>query len=284
MTAQLLGFEGVVENSYYAIGGVDYLLETMGAVATAAVSLGKFTQDLLLWASQEFSFITLNDAFVQTSSIMPQKRNPVALEHVRIQLSKTFGQAQAVMTTAHNTPFGDINDSEDPLQPLVYQTFSDARRAVKLLTGALEAIVIDKAALRQKAAGSFLTMTELADTLVRKEGLSFKMAHRLVAMTAKRMPNAQVTHEQIISALQDIGLALLGKPLKTKRAELLTALAPENFVQSRTIIGGPAPKQVALFLKQQKASAQQAQRWLKSKQNILAAFPAKYAQARKQIA
>jgi argininosuccinate lyase len=283
MTAQLLGFEGVVENSYYAVGGIDYLLETMSELATAAVSLSKFTQDLLLWATQEFSFITLNDGFVQTSSIMPQKRNPVALEHVRIQLSKAFGQAQAVMTTAHNTPFGDINDSEDPLQPLVYQTFSDARRAVRLLAGAMDAVVIDKAALRARAAGSFLTMTELADTLVRKEGLSFKLAHRLVAQTAKRMPNAQVSHEQIVAALQDVALALTGKSLKTKKSELLAALSPEGFVQVRTVIGGPAPKQVAQFLKRQNTEARAAQRWLKSKRSTLAGFPAKINQARKTL-
>jgi argininosuccinate lyase len=283
LTAQLLGFEGVVENSYYAVGGIDYLLETMSAVATAAVSLSKFNQDLLLWATQEFSFLTLNDGFVQTSSIMPQKRNPVALEHVRIQLSKAFGQAQAVMTTAHNTPFGDINDSEDPLQPLVYQTFSDARRAVRLLAGAIDAVVIDKAALREKAAGSFLTMTELADTLVRQEGVSFKLAHRLVAQTAKRMPHAQVTHEQIVTTLQDVALALTGKPLKTKKAELLAALSPEGFVQVRTVMGGPAPKQVAQFLKRQRAEARAAARWLKAKRAALAGFPAKMAQLRKQL-
>ncbi len=282
-TALLLGFEGLVENSYYAVGGIDYLLETMSAVATAAVSLGKFTQDLLLWATQEFSFITLNDGFVQTSSIMPQKRNPVALEHVRIQLSKAFGQAQAVMTTAHNTPFGDINDSEDPLQPLVYQTFSDARRAVRLLAGALDAVVVNKGALKQKAAGSFLTMTELADTLVRKEGLSFKLAHRILAQTAKRMPNAQVTHEQIVTTLQDIALALLGKPLKSKRAELLRSLSPLNFVQVRTVIGGPAPKTVAQFLKRQTIQARQAQRWLNAKKTLLANFPMKIGLARKQL-
>ena len=188
-TAARLGFEGVVENSYYAIGGIDYLLEAIGAVATTAVSLGKFTQDLLLWATQEFSYIRLSDAFVQGSSIMPQKRNPVALEHARILLSKTLGQAQAVMTSVHNTPFGDINDVEDDLQPLVHATFSEAARAVRLLTGAVRAIEVDRDALRRKAGGSFLTMTELADTLVRREGLSFKLAHRVVAQTAKRMPN-----------------------------------------------------------------------------------------------
>ncbi len=75
------------------------------------VSLGKVAQDLLLWSTQEFGFLRLADAFVQSSSIMPQKRNPVALEHTRILASRALGEAQAVLTCAHNTPFGDINDS-----------------------------------------------------------------------------------------------------------------------------------------------------------------------------
>lgn len=273
-TTQLLGFEDIAENSYGAIGGIDYLLEAVSALATSAVSLGKFTQDLLLWATQEFSFIRLGDAYVQTSSIMPQKRNPVALEHVRIQLSKAFGQAQAVMTSVHNTPFGDINDVEDDLQPLVYTTFSDAKRAVKLLAGAVSAIEVDRAALRRKAAGSFLTMTELADTLVREEGLSFKAAHRLVAQTVKRVPGIETPAAEIVQALLAVAEEHQ-QPLRTPRETLLRALSPEHFVAVRTVLGGPAPEQVADFLRRQKERAAADQQWLKAKNALLAAFPEK---------
>jgi len=87
-TAKLLGFEGLAENSYGAIAAIDYVVEAAGVVAVAMVSLGKFTQDLLLWSSREFGFLRLSDGFVQSSSIMPQKRNPVALEHTRILSSR----------------------------------------------------------------------------------------------------------------------------------------------------------------------------------------------------
>ncbi|HEV2446049.1 MAG TPA: argininosuccinate lyase, partial [Candidatus Sulfopaludibacter sp.] len=113
LTAKLLGFDGVAENSYGAIAAIDYLTESAACVAVLAVNLGKFVQDLLLWSTREFGFLRLSDAFVQTSSIMPQKRNPVPLEHTRILASRALGEAQAVLTCAHNTPFGDINDGED---------------------------------------------------------------------------------------------------------------------------------------------------------------------------
>ena len=118
------GFEGLAENSYGAIAAIDYMTEAAAAVAVAMVNLGKLTQDLLLWSTREFGFLRLSDAFVQSSSIMPQKRNPVALEHARILASRALGEAQAVLTCAHNTPFGDINDSEDDLQPLVFTMFA----------------------------------------------------------------------------------------------------------------------------------------------------------------
>ena len=118
-TARLLGFEGLAENSYGAIAAIDYITESAAVVAVAMVSLGKLIQDLLLWSTREFGFLRFSDAFVQSSSIMPQKRNPVALEHTRILASRALGEAQAVLICAHNTPFGDINDSEDDLQPLV---------------------------------------------------------------------------------------------------------------------------------------------------------------------
>ncbi len=282
-TASLLGFEGVQENSYGAIGGIDYLLETISALATAMISLGKFVQDLLLWATQEYSFIRLSDAYVQTSSIMPQKRNPVALEHARIITSKAYSQAIAVMTSVHNTPFGDIVDVEDDLQPLVFNTFVDARRALALLTGAVSSITVDTEALKRKAASSFLTMTELADTLVREEKLSFKLAHRLVAQTVKRVSSLETPHAEIIDALLLVAPEVLGTTIKTKRTRLEAALCPVNFVEVRTVIGGPAPKTVEKFLRTQEKLATQDARWHQAKSELLKRFPERLAEEQRVL-
>ena len=108
--AELLGFTAPTVNSYGSIASVDYFTETLGAVATLLVNTGKFAQEFLLMAMMEFNAIRLPDGFVQGSSIMPQKRNPVALEHIRAIGSKALGQTLGVITAVHNTPFGDIND------------------------------------------------------------------------------------------------------------------------------------------------------------------------------
>src|SRR6185295_17898662 len=147
----------------------------------------------LLWGTAEFGYVRFGDGFVQGSSIMPQKRNPVAIEHARAIGSKALGQAQAIVTTVHNTPFGDIVDTEDDLQPLVFAMFRDATRAVKLVGAAMCTAEFDAERLEARAADGWTTLTELADTLVRDHGLPFGVAHAISTRLLKARlqdPNA----------------------------------------------------------------------------------------------
>ncbi len=261
-TARLLGFEGTAENSYGAIASIDYITEAAGVVAVAMVNAGKLIQDLLLWSTREFGFLRMSDGFVQSSSIMPQKRNPVALEHTRILASRALGEAQAVLLCAHNTPFGDINDSEDDLQPLVMGMFESAGRAVRLLSGAMKTAEIDRERLQERAAKEFLTVTELADTLVRKEGMSFREAHGLVAEAVRA--SADDAAESIAAALRKV------KPgLKMKREEVVKALDPGNFVLVRKALGGPAPERTAEALKRARGLQREWDEWVAEKQVML---------------
>jgi len=261
--ARALGFEGLAENSYGAIAAVDYLTESAAAVAVAMVNVGKLVQDLLLWSTREFGFLRLSDAFVQTSSIMPQKRNPVSLEHVRILGSRAVGEAQAVLTCAHNTPFGDINDSEDDLQPLVFTMFGDALRALKLLAGAMRAAEIDRGVLARGARKDFLTVTELADTLVRREGMSFREAHGLVARTVEACGESDDA--------STIAATLLGlqPALRLSREEIERALDAEYFVRVRAVVGGPAPERTKEALARARAEQQEIEAWVVGKVAML---------------
>ena len=181
-TSELLGFTRPTGNTYGSIATVDYLLESVSAVSVLIVGLGRVVQDLLLWCTMEFGYLRLSDGFVQGSSIMPQKRNPVALEHARAIGSKAVGQAQAIVTTVHNTPFGDIVDTEDDLQPLVASMFRDATRMVTLVAAAMRLADFDVEKLQARAAEGGTTLTELADTLVRDHGLPFRQAHAIAAL------------------------------------------------------------------------------------------------------
>ena len=239
LTSDLLGFDGPTGNTYGSIATVDYLLESVAASAVLLAGLGRFVQDLLLWCTQELGYLRLGEGFVQCSSIMPQKRNPVALEHARAIASKALGQATAVVLSVHNTPFGDIVDTEDDLQPLVASMFHDAVRTVALVGAAMRAAEFDVARMEARAAEGGTTMTELADHLVRRHGIPFKAAHTIASRLLKtraRRPDAPLG-----AALATVSSDLLGVPLEYTDAEIAQILSPHHFVEIRTTHGGPAP-------------------------------------------
>src|SRR5512139_2034070 len=179
LTSSLLGFDGPTGNTYGSIATVDYMLESVSATAVMLTGLGRVVQDLLLWCTMEFGYLRLSDGFVQSSSIMPQKRNPVALEHARAIGSKALGQATAIILSVHNTPFGDIVDTEDDLQPLVASMFRDALRTVTLVAASLHGADFNVERLAAMATQGGTTFTELADHLVRHHGVPFRIAHTI---------------------------------------------------------------------------------------------------------
>jgi len=237
-TAELLCFEGLQLNSYGAIAATDYLTETAGAMATAMINLGRVAQDFLLWCTSEFGFLRLSDAWVQISSIMPQKRNPVPFEHVRALASKSLGQVQGIYLGLHNTPWGDTNDAEDDLQPTMAGVMRDGVRALKIFAAVLPDTQVNIARMRERAHSDFLTVTELADTLVRHEGMSFRDAHGFVSAAVKEL-KGNFSH----AAIADTLLRLLGaRTRNTGREDFLRALDPVEFVAIRQIPGGPSEK------------------------------------------
>ncbi len=242
MTESLLGFDGLQVNSYGAIAAVDYVTESCSVLAVEMVSLGRFAQDLLLWSTAEFGYLRLSDAYVQISSIMPQKRNPVPLEHIRVLASRALTQAQGVLGCLHNTPFADMNDAEDDLQPLVYTAFEDGIRSVTLLAGVLGEATFNTRRMAEAADANFLPVTELADTLVRIAGISFHAAHTIVSAAVKELIDRGVGFDRGQMALlverHLMDLDFSGSVVT--REEILASLEAENFVAVRKVVGGPA--------------------------------------------
>ncbi len=267
LVADLLGFTGPTRNSYGSIAAVDYFTELLGAVAALLVNVGKYAQEFLLMAMMEFGVIRLPDGYVQASSIMPQKRNPVAMEHVRAIASKALGQTLGVVTSVHNTPFGDINDVEDDLQPLIYSALKDAVRAVSLLAHSLDAAEFDVERLRGRASENFITVTELADTLVRRDRVSFRLAHEIVARCVASATKAGgvITHDMLDLAARE----LTGQATSLDAAELLKTLSAEHFVGVRQVHGGPARDETVAARREQDALARQGGEWLLARRHSL---------------
>lgn len=282
--ADLMGFGAPVESSYDAVGGADYQAEVAGVVQTAAASLSRFVTDLLFWATQEAGALYIGDEFVQISSIMPQKRNPVVLEHVRTQLGYLYADAQAVFTLHHNSPLGDVNDVEDPIYRPLFRLLDVAVGVYELLEAVLASAVWNVERLAGRAADGFTTATELADTLVREARLSFRAAHRVVGQLVKEAQRSGWHPQDITAADVDAAAqATLGRALGLPDDVVRLALDARHFVAIRDIPGGPALKAMAAVLERQSAQLARDEAWQDATAMELARAQRRLAEAVDQV-
>jgi argininosuccinate lyase len=261
--AELLGFAEVQDNAYGCIAANDYVTSVYGALQLAFVHLGRFAQDLNAWTAFEVGHLHVPDAYVQVSSIMPQKRNPVAIEHLRLLCSLAAGRAGATIDTLHNTPFTDVNDAEGEVQVAGYAAFDAGSRALRLLAGFIRAARVDEARVRRHIDESCITATELADSLVRAEGLSFRQAHEIVSRMVRGMLERgerfpTVPYAAFVEAFQ----AVAGRPPRLEEGDVRRYTTPEHFVAVRTLPGGPAPGPLEASLARYRRELDAARAWL----------------------
>lgn len=241
--AELLGFAAPLRNSYSCIAGVDYVTSTYSAIELMFLHLGRPIQDLQFWTSFEVGQIYVPNALVQISSIMPQKRNPVPIEHLRHLASQTVGRARSMLDVVHNTPFTDMNDSEGETQAMGYQAFASAGRVLDLLAALLAQIRVDPARVRDNIRRSCITITELADSLVRREGLSFREGHEIAADVAKAVvASGGALETDGYAPFQAAFEKATGKQTTIDAATFAELVSPEYFIAVRTRFGGPAPE------------------------------------------
>jgi argininosuccinate lyase len=279
LLSELLGFSSVLENAYGCIASVDYLIESVGAVSTLIINLGRFIQDLLDWSSQDSQLICLADGFVQCSSIMPQKRNPVALEHLRVLASCAIGQCQAVALGLHNTPFGDIVDAEDDIQPVVRSAFDYASRVLELFTQVLASMSVDQERALARCQSSGITLTELADSLVRNHRLPFRTAHGIVSRVANalRQRPSRRKGEPWAEAVADLtarfSRGVTGEEIRIPPREMSRILDPARFVAARKVFGGPAPETVRRSICRHLKWNADRRHWLEDQESSLRRYP-----------
>lgn len=266
----LLGFEAMIDNAWDAVAGADYVAETATAVQLSALNLGRSMQDFLLWGTQEFGVFTLSAPYVQISSIMPQKRNPVSIEHMRSLLSSVAGDTQTVLLMMHNTPFGDIVDTEDDMQPYMWKAIDTLEGIYRLLSSVLMTLDVNKEALLKRAKESFANVTELADTMVRIDQLSFRQAHHVVSSTVKKLMEKGNNSLQALTLdlLNDQTNKIVGRESKLTNEQLNKCLSPEYFVDIRSLEGGPCPKRMQETIKVRKEEQVAWKNWLDEKTGI----------------
>ncbi|MBN8209387.1 argininosuccinate lyase [Bacillus sp. NTK071] len=245
---ELLGFEDIMENSYDAIGTGDYLLETALTLVSMMTNIGRWVQELLRMASNEVGLLNVSDAYVQVSSIMPQKRNPVSLEHSRALASSAVGEGLSVIQMIHNTPYGDIVDTEDDLQPHLYNGFHKANRVTKLLTAVITTMKFNKERALDQARTNMITITELADVLARDYKVPFRKAHQLSSFVSKKANEEkkelyEVSTSEVNEWIGDV---------KLSEEDWHHICDPSKFIERRSVTGGPNPQVVERMVQERK--------------------------------
>lgn len=234
-TAQRLGFSAPVANTYDAVASADWEFDLVSVAQSVALGLGRFVTDMLAWAAS--GRYRLNDDLVQGSSIMPQKRNPVSLEHARTKFSRVVGAAGMFYFSSHNIPFTDLNDFGPDIQGALAIQHRQLTRALDLLTACLADGDFDARELARLAAATDTTATELADVLAREHGLPFPAAHGVAARLVKLMSE----QGRPLTTAGPAEVEAAGGPRLTAD-EVTAALDPAAFVRRRAGYGMPAPQ------------------------------------------
>jgi len=236
-TSHLLGFSSPVPNSYQAIATSHWLTSPAQALQLILSDTGRLVTDMIHKAAAEVGLFVFPDDLVQTSSIMPQKRNPVILEHIRIQAGLAAGACDSIVRLFRNVPYQDVNEAADAPVSEFLDSLSHARSCVALVELAVSKVASSQPRAREIAVTQGVTTTELADTMVRACGISFQNAHHACA--------AFVRSGYDKTRLREAFREKVGKELSLSDHEIDEALAPEHFVAVRKTLGGPAPAGMA---------------------------------------
>jgi len=250
LTADLLGFDGFLDNTLDAVGSRDYLLELFSCLAILAITLSRLAQDLFVWYTYEFGIIGLPDRLGGTSSIMPQKKNPILMETCKGRLSHVLGGLISALSAMKNTNYTNVIDVNSESFYLLDDSAGQVDAALGLLQAAIENMEVRKERAYDMASANFSTVTELADTLVREKDYSFREAHHLVGMIVRKalqkgLSATQITSEFIDSVIVDE----LGTPIGLPEDKVRQALDPKENVSARAHDGGPAPSAVATTIR-----------------------------------
>jgi argininosuccinate lyase len=249
LTAALLGFPRLVEVAYDAVSARDDAHEAVAALAIMMTGVSRLATDLQEWNTLEYGFVELSDAFSSVSSIMPQKKNPQALEAIKTAAAYVTGAVGTVLSCSKNTHFADVNDGVTGLNAATMDAAERSILALAVAKGVLETLTVRPEAMLRAAAVGFGTATELADVIVRETGLSFRKAHNIVGRGVREALERGRTAPEITARdLSAASEALFGQPCVIAEAAVARALDPRANVEARTVRGGPSPPEVARML------------------------------------
>jgi argininosuccinate lyase len=262
--AELLGFDGVVGHARDAMWQADLPIETAGLMTTILINLDRLAEDLQIFATREFGLVELDDRHARASKIMPQKRNPFALTHIRGTANAMIGTLAATAAAAR-TPSGQP-DNRLSLYGAIPRAVTDTRDAVLLLDEVIAELRFDARRGLELLAGSDAVATDLAEVLVMDCALDFRQAHRLVGTLIRQTAGSRPVAALSAHELAECSMKVLGHAVELTPDALARALDPTESVRARTGPGGAAPPALDAVLADQREGLAELQAWTAERQ------------------
>ncbi len=243
MVAKELGFEAISENSMDAVSDRDFVIEFLFDSSVLMMHLSRLCEELIIWSSQEFGFISLPDAFCTGSSIMPQKKNPDLPELIRGKTGRVYGHLMALLTTMKGLPLSYNKDMQEDKEAL-FDTVDTVEQCLLVLSRLLKEISFDEERMRKATEEGYLVATDLADYLVRK-GMTFRKAHEAVG---KMVFFAMQQNKE----LDQLSLDEMKKFERKIEKDVYDWLEPTSCIKRRNLPGGTGPEAVKRSLQKAK--------------------------------
>ena len=252
-TASLLGFEGPTLNSMDSVADRDYLIEFLSALSTIMMHLSRFCEEIIIWNSNEYQFVEIDDAYSTGSSIMPQKKNPDIAELVRGKTGRVYGALMSLLTTMKGIPLAYNKDMQEDKE-LAFDAMDTVKGCLALFTGMIKTMKFRKDVMEKSAMNGFTNATDAADYLVMK-GVPFRDAHGIIGkLVLTCIDKGKAIHEMSIEELKEISDVF--------EPDIYDAISLETCVQKRLTIGGPGPNVMQQVISQ--ANDYLANDWQKS--------------------
>lgn len=263
--AELLGFDGVLVNTRRALSSTDIELETVGNLAIAITHLARLADDLQIWSAQEFGMVELADRYCSSSFLMPQKKNPKALDTPKLVAIAVHGNLMTLFNLFRLTPVAHPQDAVSA-SLLACETVEQVTHAFTLMRGVLESLVVHAERMRALTGAYFAQATDIADALVRDLGFSFRTAHRIVGTAIRRALAAGERPETFSVKLLDAAAGeVAGRVTGLSQARLTELLDVDGGVRARDVTGGPAPIRVAAAIEHHRSRLSGMRQWVETR-------------------
>lgn len=271
-TARLLGFSHCVANSLDAVASRDFAWELMSAMTITSLTWGRIAQDFYVWATPEFGLIDFPDRVAGTSSIMPQKKNPVVIEYLKGKTGHLIALLTASMTAVKGTHFTHSGDGNRESMRSFWESVDECVRCLKLFRLIVDSAEPVEQTMLRKAQTDFSTATDLADALVRESDLSFREAHHVVGAVVHQAIEANLAADAITAEMINAAASeQTGRDIHLDETSVRRCLDPLASVQARSAYGGPAPALTGQRAAQLRDALEQSRTWAAARRESIAA-------------